>query len=152
DSKVIKIEDGKVIEFAMNDKCAAGTGRFLEVMADVLDVPLQKIGGLSLQHSKEIDISSVCTVFAESEVVSLRASGHKREDILYAIHKAIAKRIGAMYERVKGEPPVVLTGGVALNEGVKRALEKVLDIQITIPPEPILTGALGAAVMGYQKK
>ncbi|MFN3283710.1 MAG: acyl-CoA dehydratase activase [Pseudothermotoga sp.] len=152
DSKVIKIEDGKVVEFAMNDKCAAGTGRFLEVMADVLDVPLQKIGGLSLQHSREIDISSVCTVFAESEVVSLRASGHKREDILYAIHKAIAKRIGAMYERVKGAPPVVLTGGVALNEGVKEALEKVLDIQITIPPEPILTGALGAAVMGYQKE
>lgn len=151
DSKVIKVENGQVVEFVMNDKCAAGTGRFLEVMANVLDVPLQKIGDLSLKHAKEIDISSVCTVFAESEVVSLRASGHKREDILYAIHKAIAKRISTMYERVKGTQPVVLTGGVALNEGVKAALEKILDIQIKIPSEPVLTGALGAAVIGYQK-
>lgn len=150
DSKVIKVENGQVVEFVMNDKCAAGTGRFLEVMANVLDVPLQKIGDLSLKHTKEIDISSVCTVFAESEVVSLRASGHKREDILYAIHKAIAKRISTMYERVKGTQPVVLTGGVALNEGVRAALERILDVQIKIPSEPVLTGALGAAVIGYQ--
>ncbi|WP_041082583.1 acyl-CoA dehydratase activase [Thermotoga profunda] len=151
DSKVIKVENGQVVEFVMNDKCAAGTGRFLEVMANVLDVPLQKIGKLSLEYTKEIDISSVCTVFAESEVVSLRASGHKREDILYAIHKAIARRISAMYERVKGTQPVILTGGVALNEGVKKALERILGIQIQIPPEPVLTGALGAAVIGHQK-
>ncbi|MGB9820509.1 MAG: acyl-CoA dehydratase activase [Pseudothermotoga sp.] len=149
DSKVIRVEDGQVVEFAMNDKCAAGTGRFLEVMANVLDTPLQKIGKLSLEHKNEVDISSVCTVFAESEVVSLRASGHTREDILYAVHKAIAKRVGTMYERIKGTQPVALTGGVALNEGLKVALERVLNIEIQIPPEPVLTGAFGAAVIGY---
>ncbi len=151
DSKVIKVEDGQVVEFVMNDKCAAGTGRFLEVMANVLETPLEKIGELSLRHSSEIDISSVCTVFAESEVVSLRASGYSREDILYAIHKAIAKRISTMYQRVKGLEPVVLTGGVALNRGLKAALEKTIGVKIEVPPEPVLTGAIGAAVIGYQR-
>ncbi|MGJ8454275.1 acyl-CoA dehydratase activase [Pseudothermotoga sp. U03pept] len=151
DSKVIKVDNGQVVEFVMNDKCAAGTGRFLEVMANVLDVPLQKIGRLSLNHRNEIDISSVCTVFAESEVVSLRAMGHTREDILYAIHRAIARRIGSMYDRIKGAPPVILTGGVALNEGLKAALEALLKVPTEVPTQPVITGALGAAVIGLLK-
>ncbi|ABV34044.1 MULTISPECIES: acyl-CoA dehydratase activase [Pseudothermotoga] len=151
DSKVIRIENGKVIDFVMNDKCAAGTGRFLEVMANVLDVPLDEIGELSLRYSTELSISSVCTVFAESEVISLRSHGHSREDILHAVHLAIARRIGTMCQRVNADVPTVLTGGVAQNRGVKFALEKHMNTRIDIPKNPVLMGAIGAALIGAEK-
>ncbi|AEH51514.1 acyl-CoA dehydratase activase [Pseudothermotoga thermarum] len=150
DSKVIKLEDGQVKDFVMNDKCAAGTGRFLEVMAHTLEVPIEKIGEVALFAKENLSISSVCTVFAESEVISLRSSGHKVEDILKAVHMAIAKRLIAMYGRVNGESPVVLTGGVAKNIAIKKCLEELLNTSIQVPQDPTVTGALGAAVIGLE--
>lgn len=152
DSKVIKISGtGKVIDFAMNDKCAAGTGRFLEVMAHSLGVSLDRMGELSLNASKNIKVSSMCTVFAESEVVSLVARGEKVEDILNGVHLAIADRVASLALRVGLEPEVAITGGVAKNIGVVRALEERLAVTLRIPDEPQLTGALGAATIALER-
>jgi predicted CoA-substrate-specific enzyme activase len=148
DTKVIRADEkGRVLEFDMNDKCAAGTGRFLEVMAKALTVELEQMGERSLQYKDELKISSICTVFAESEVVSLVSEGHPVEDILHAIHKAIADRTLGLLERI-GEvgPPVVMTGGVAKNIGVVKALEAKLETPLTIYTEPQIVGALGAAL------
>lgn len=153
DTKVIRVDDkGRVIEFEMNDKCAAGTGRFVEVMAKALNVDLDKIGDLSLKHTKELAISSICTVFAESEVISLVSEGEVLEDILYGIHKAIADRTMGLINRLGGvESEIVMTGGVAKNIGVVKALEKALDAQLTIHVEPQIIGALGAAKLALEK-
>ncbi|HBT38692.1 MAG: Putative CoA-substrate-specific enzyme activase [Thermotoga sp. 50_1627] len=152
DSKVMRIENGKIVDFVMNDKCAAGTGRFLEIVSSILETPLQIMGKESLKAKTQLSISSVCAVFAESEIISLRSKGYSKQEILWAAHNAIARRLGTMYERVKGRPPVVLTGGVALNEGLKRALESLIDVEIIVPKNPVTTGALGAALMGLQQK
>jgi predicted CoA-substrate-specific enzyme activase len=149
DTKVIRVDEkGRVLEFDMNDKCAAGTGRFLEVMANALTVDLEQMGERSLQHQNELKISSICTVFAESEVVSLVSEGHPVEDILHAIHNAIADRTLGLLERIgEVEPPVVMTGGVAKNIGVVKALEAKLETPLTIYTEPQIVGALGAALL-----
>lgn len=152
DSKVMRVERGKIVDFVMNDKCAAGTGRFLEIVSSILEVPLEKIGKESLKAKQQLNISSVCAVFAESEIISLRSKGYSRQDILFAAHNAIARRLATMYERVKGVPPVVFTGGVALNEGLKDALERLLGVELIVPKNPLTTGALGAALMGLQQK
>lgn len=151
DSKVIVINkrNGKVMDFAMNDKCAAGTGRFLEVMSNALEVDISEFGDLSLQSSNPEDISSMCTVFAESEVISLFAKGAKKIDIASGIHKSIAKRVGGMAKRLDVEPQLVFCGGVAKNPGVKKALEKELGFKIDVPENPQITGALGAALIAY---
>ncbi|MBF7082851.1 2-hydroxyglutaryl-CoA dehydratase [Desulfallas sp. Bu1-1] len=147
DSKVISVDPlGNVQNFAMNDTCAAGTGQFLEVMARALGVGLEKIGELSLESLTKLKISSMCTVFAESEVISLVAQGHTKADILAAIHEAIARRITGLVGRVGLRQPVIMTGGVAKNIGVVRALEKELGVSITVPGEPQIVGALGAAL------
>ncbi len=147
DSKVISLDGaGRVIDFAMNDKCAAGTGRFLEVMAQALGIALDRLGPVSLQHKKSVVISSMCTVFAESEVVSLIAEGYAREDILNGLHQAIAGRVAAMARGLKMEKIVMLGGGVAKNTGVVKALEDVLKIKVKVPPEPQIVAALGAAI------
>jgi len=153
DTKVIRVDDrGRVIEFEMNDKCAAGTGRFIEVMAKALNVELDKIGEISLQHKKEVTISSICTVFAESEVVSLVSEGEELEDILYGIHKAIADRTMGLINRLGGvESEVIMAGGVAKNVGVVKALEKVMGCPIKIYSEPQIVGALGAAILSLEK-
>ncbi len=152
DSKVIKITDaGKVIDFAMNDKCAAGTGRFLEVMSHSLGVPLAHMGDLSRKATKKIKVSSMCTVFAESEVVSLVARGERVEDILHGLHLAIADRVASLALRVGIAPQVAITGGVAKNKGVVRALEERLSISLLLPEEPQLTGALGAAMIALER-
>jgi predicted CoA-substrate-specific enzyme activase len=153
DTKVIRIDQrGRVTEFEMNDKCAAGTGRFVEVMAKALNVELDKIGEISLQHKKELTISSICTVFAESEVISLVSEGEELEDILYGIHKAIADRTMGLINRLGGiEEQVVMAGGVAKNIGVVKALEKVLNSSIKISVEPQIVGALGAAILSLEK-
>ncbi len=153
DTKAIKIDNrGRVTEFEMNDKCAAGTGRFIEVMAKALDVELSKIGGLSLEHKKELTISSICTVFAESEVVSLVSEGEELQDILYGIHKAIAGRTMGLIARLGSiEGEVVMTGGVAKNIGVVKALEAALQSKINIYNEPQIVGALGAAILALEK-
>ncbi len=153
DSKVIIIhkETRKVIDFQMNDKCAAGTGRFLEVMANALEVEIQDLGGLALTSSSPEKVSSTCTVFAESEVISLFAQGAKKEDIAMGIHISIAKRVGAMAKRINVKPPLVFCGGVAWNSAVKNALEKELGFEISVPENPQITGALGAAIIAFER-
>ncbi|RLB06850.1 MAG: 2-hydroxyglutaryl-CoA dehydratase [Deltaproteobacteria bacterium] len=153
DTKVIRIDGkGRVLEFDMNDKCAAGTGRFLEVMAKALNVELDKMGERSLHYKNELKISSICTVFAESEVISLVSEGQQVEDILHAIHNAIADRTLGLLERIgEVEPQVVMTGGVAKNIGVVKALEDKLGMPLTIYYEPQIVGALGAALFALDK-
>jgi predicted CoA-substrate-specific enzyme activase len=150
DAKGIKIANGKVVGFVMNDKCAAGTGRFLEVMAEVLGLQLDQMGELSLKSKKKVQISSTCTVFAEQEVVSRIAEGTLLEDILGGINEAIASRVCRMAQRLKIERDVVVTGGVAKNKGVVKALEDYLGFPVLVPEEPLLTGAIGAALMGRE--
>jgi (R)-2-hydroxyacyl-CoA dehydratese activating ATPase len=152
DSKAIRINgQGRVQDFAMNDKCAAGTGRFLEVMSQSLGVPLQAMGERAGNSTKEVRVSSMCTVFAESEVVSLVAKGEKVEDILNGIHQAIADRVASLALRVGLELPVAVTGGVAMNRGVVRALEARLGTHVIVPQDPQLTGALGAAMIAWDR-
>jgi len=152
DSKVIRVSEvGRVTDFVMNDKCAAGTGRFLEVMARALEIDLEEMGILSLKSSKEVTVSSTCTVFAESEVVGLVAAGHETRDILKAIHSAIAGRVAALGGRVGIEPEVVMTGGVAKNIGVVRVLEEKIGSELTVPAEPQIVGAVGAALIAAEK-
>jgi len=146
DSKVIRIsEDGFVETFVMNDKCAAGTGRFLEVMANAMGVGVEKLGEYSLRAAKAVKISSTCTVFAESEVISRISEGDSEEEIIAGVHNAIADRIVAMVNSVGVKEYVALTGGVAKNAGIKRALEKRIG-KVLVPEEPQITGALGAAL------
>ncbi len=148
DCKAIRVDsDGSVADFAMNDKCAAGTGRFLEVMAGVFKVPLPELGDLSLQADGIVPMSSTCTVFVESETISLLARGEKPQNIQAGIHHAIANRIGGLFSRVGIESDVYFSGGVAKNKGMRKALEDVLKVNIVQPHfDPQLTGALGAAV------
>ncbi len=151
DSKAIKLDaKGNVIDFSMNDKCAAGTGRFLEVMARTLEIELDDMGELSLKGKDNVSISSLCTVFAESEVVSLIGADHKTPDICKALHVSIAKRVSAQAKRVGLEDTVVMTGGVAKNIGVVRELEKKLLCSIKMPDEPQIIGALGAALIALE--
>jgi predicted CoA-substrate-specific enzyme activase len=150
DSKGIKLKNGKVAGFVMNDKCAAGTGRFLEVIADALGVPLEKLGELSLSARKAATISNTCTVFAEQEVVSQLANGEPVENLIAGIHEAIATRIYAMVNKLKIEPDVAITGGGAKNIGHIRALEARFGCRVLVPPEPLLTGAIGAALIGKE--
>ena len=148
DSKVIRLDkQGRNVDFQMNDKCAAGTGRFLEVMARALEVKLEDLGRLSRSAQRTIKISSMCTVFAESEVVSLIADNQPKEVIIRGLHDAIADRILGMIRRVGVEEKVTLTGGVAKNEGVVQALEERLEVRVFVPPEPQIIGALGAALL-----
>ena len=148
DTKVIRVDEkGRVLEFDMNDKCAAGTGRFLEVMAKALMVGLDEMGAQSLLYRNALQISRICTVFAESEVVSLVSEGRQVEDILHAIHNAVADRTLGLLERIGAvAPPVAMTGGVAKNIGVVKALEEKLGMPLVIYAEPQIVGSLGAAL------
>ena len=151
DSKSIRInEQGKVQDFVMNDKCAAGTGRFLEVMARTLEVDLDEMGGISLRSANEVRVSSMCTVFAESEVVSLIAEGHPIEDILRGVHRAIADRTVALVERIGVAPVVTMSGGVAKNVGVRACIEERLGQTLALVEEPQIVGALGAALLAQR--
>ena len=153
DSKAIVIsrKTRNVIDFQMNDKCAAGTGRFLEVMAHALEVPIEEMGDLSLRSNNPASISSTCTVFAESEVISLFARGTSKQDIASGIHKSIARRVAGMAKRIGVEPKLVFCGGVAKNRAVKRYLEVELGYEIEVPKYPQLTGAIGAALIAQEK-
>jgi predicted CoA-substrate-specific enzyme activase len=154
DSKVIRIdESGRVVDFAMNDKCAAGTGRFLEVMARALEVDLDGFGEFCLQADTPSKISSICTVFAESEVISLISKGETRENIIAGIHESVASRVSALAKRVGVVEPVMMTGGVAKNIGAVRALESKLEIAIQVSEHAQVNGAIGAAILaGRQEK
>ena len=148
DSKVIGLDEkGNVTNFVMNDKCAAGTGRFLEVMAGVLGIDISEMGPVSLLGQEPCQKSSTCTVFAESEMVSRRAEGRSREDIIAGIHKAMARRVTIMGAPVGFKREIVFTGGVAKNVGIKKALEDEIKLEILIPDEPQIIGALGAALL-----
>jgi len=148
DSKaVVMDENGRVLNFTMNDKCAAGTGRFLEVMARALEADLDEFGALSLRAKQPAPISSLCTVFAESEVISLIAKGETRENIIAGIHAAIASRVSAMASRIGLASPVMMTGGVARNIGVVRALETAIGVPVIVSPHAQVTGAIGAACL-----
>ena len=147
DSKVISIDtEGRVLDFVMNDKCAAGTGRFLEVMAGALEVDLVEMGERSARAKNGIVISSMCTVFAESEVISLIAGGCSKNDIIRGLHEAISKRIFTMAGKLRMERPITMTGGVAKNRGIVNALRRLLKNEIHVPEEPQIVGALGAAL------
>jgi predicted CoA-substrate-specific enzyme activase len=151
DSKaVVMDESGRVTNFAMNDKCAAGTGRFLEVMARALEADLDEFGMLSLKAEQPAKISSLCTVFAESEVISLIAKGEIRENIIAGIHEAIASRVSAMASRIGLTAPVMMTGGVARNSGVVRALEKAIGVPVVVSPHAQVNGAIGAACLARE--
>lgn len=147
DSKVIKLDEkGNVIDFVMNDKCAAGTGRFIEMMAQSLQLSLEQMSTYGLHWNEDIVISSTCSVFAQSEVVSLIASDKKPEDIIHGINNSVASRIISLAGRIKSEKEYMMTGGVARNTGVVRAVEEKLNTEILVPEEPDICGALGAAL------
>jgi predicted CoA-substrate-specific enzyme activase len=149
DCKGIKLNDsGQAVDFVMNDKCAAGTGRFLEVTAEELGVNLEDMGRLSLEATNKVEISSTCTVFAAQEVVAKLSAGAPLPDIIAGLHEAIATRIYGMVRRLKIGREVALTGGGAKNIGLVKALEAKLGFPALVPPEPLLTGAIGAALMG----
>lgn len=151
DSKVIVTDTkGNVTNFAMNDKCAAGTGRFLQVMAAALGADVSELAELS-RGAEPVQISNMCTVFAESEVISLLAQGVERERIIAGIHRSVASRIAAMAERLGKGDRIGFTGGVAKNEGVKEFLSRELGRDIIAVPESQLAGALGAAILAQEK-
>ncbi|MBN2568460.1 MAG: 2-hydroxyglutaryl-CoA dehydratase [Deltaproteobacteria bacterium] len=153
DSKAIEVDpEGNVTNFAMNDKCAAGTGRFLEVMAQVLEVgSVAEMGPLALQSKEPCTISSTCTVFAETEVVVLRAEGKGRNDLIAGVHKAVSARVAAMASSLTFRPDAVFTGGVAKNVGVKKFLEEEIGMELLVPDEPQIIGALGAALLAQRE-
>jgi predicted CoA-substrate-specific enzyme activase len=148
DCKGIKLKEGRAVDFVMNDRCAAGTGRFLEVTAEELGVRLEDMGRLSLEAKNMVEISSTCTVFAAQEVVAKLSAGAPLPDIIAGLHDAIATRIYGMVRRLKIEREVALTGGGAKNIGLVKALEAKLGFPVLVPSEPLLTGAIGAALLG----
>ena len=147
DSKVIRLdEQGNVVNFVMNDKCAAGTGRFLEMMARTMEMGLDELSKRGLEYQEDITISSMCTVFAESEVVSLIAQNKATDDIVHGLNKAVAAKTAALSKRVKGEERYMMTGGVSKNEGLVKTLEEKLRTKLVISEKAQLCGALGAAL------
>ena len=151
DSKVIKLKkDGSVRDFVMNDRCAAGTGRFLEIVAERLGVKLEKLGVMSRRSKKPVTINSTCVVFAESEIIGLLTSGASPNNIVAGVQSAIATRIGTMVGQ-NVDVPIVFTGGVAKISGMDIALEKVLGNSVKIAPEPQFTAALGAAILASRQ-
>lgn len=147
DVKVLKITpQGLLASFVMNDKCAAGTGRFLEVMARILELDVSQLAEVGSRSTKEVEISSTCTVFAESEVISHLANAAEICDIVAGIHRSVASRVSGLAKRAGIEEQVVMTGGVAQNGGVARALEKELRVKIYSSPNSQLVGAIGAAL------
>jgi predicted CoA-substrate-specific enzyme activase len=150
DAKCMKIHSGKLVDFVMNDKCAAGTGRFLEVTAATLGIRLEDMGNISLKSTKKIQISNLCTIFAQQEVVSLLSRGEKLEDIIAGLHDALASRVATLARRLKIEADVVLTGGVARNIGMVKAMKENLGCELLVPEEPLLTGAVGAAILAKE--
>ena len=152
DCKVILLSPkGDVRKFEMNDRCAAGTGKFLEVMADTLEVDIDALGDLALSANRKITINSLCTVFAESEVVSLIGRGEEASAIAMALHEAIATRVAAMARRVGVKAKTIFAGGASLNRCLGRLLGKKLRAELIVPDSPQLVGALGAALLAKRE-
>ena len=150
DAKGLKIKDGRLIDFVMNDKCAAGTGRFLEVIAKTLGLELEELGTLSLKSQDRVNISNTCTIFAQQEIVTRLSEGVPIEDIVAGLHEAIASRAAGMLRRLKIDPDVVFTGGVAKNIGVVKAVRENLGCEVLVPEDPLISGAIGAALLGKE--
>jgi len=150
DAKGLKLSEGKLVDFVMNDKCAAGTGRFLEVIAAALGLKMEDLGKLSLKSTSRVMISNTCTIFARQEVVARLSEGVKLENIVAGLHYAIASRVATMVRKLRPEPDIVFTGGVAKNIGVVKAMEENMGQKIFVPEEPLLSGALGAAMLGWE--
>jgi predicted CoA-substrate-specific enzyme activase len=151
DTKVIALDDDlQIIKFAMNDKCAAGTGRFLEVLAKILDVPLNEMGALSLKSEDPVDITTTCLVFAKSEVANLIFQGFKKEDIIAGIQKAVARRLVAMAKKVGIRKVIFFDGGPARNIGMVKAMEKELGMEMYVPEMPQIVTATGAAILAAE--
>ena len=152
DSKAISVGDsGEVLDFVMNDKCAAGTGRFLANAAEVMGIGLDEIGPLSLKATRPVKITTVCTVFVESDILSYLSQGKRPEDILGGVHLAIARRTVSLARRINIEPEVTMTGGVARNQGMVSALETVLACKMQVSPDAHFIGAIGAALFALEK-
>jgi predicted CoA-substrate-specific enzyme activase len=153
DAKAISIgADGQVLDFVMNDKCAAGTGRFLANAADVMGISLDEVGPLSLEGTRPVKLTTVCTVFVESDILSYLSMGKKPSDILRGVHLAIAKRTVSLARRVEIEPEITMTGGVARNLGMVQALEEVLETKLKVSPDAHYIGAIGAAIFALEKE
>ncbi len=152
DTKAIRVSPaGEIIDFCMNDKCAAGTGRFLGAAASALDIPLDNLGNTALRSDNPVRISTTCTVFAESEVLSWLGKGKKIEDILWGVHKSIATRSAGLLRRVGIEEEVTFTGGVTRNVGMVEALSQKLGVKLNICEDSHFIGALGAALFALDE-
>ena len=151
DSKAIAVDDDGIVEnFAMNDRCASGTGRFFEVLARAIECELDELAGLALSGEKVLEVSSMCATFAETELISLLAQGEAREDIAASVHRAVAARTLGLVAQVGRRAPVVMTGGVARNAAAVRFLAEALGEEITVPSAPQITGAYGAALLARE--
>ncbi len=152
DSKAMKVDkNGRILNFIMNEKCAAGTGRFLEVMSNILEKPIEELSKLHFRSSAPVKISSTCTVFAETEVISCLSQGSEIEDVVAGVHGAIAERIYNMASRIGFQEDVAFTGGVAKNQGFVDALSKKIGLHYIVPEEPQIICALGAALAAIKK-
>jgi len=152
DSKMIKLDDrGRVQDFVMNDRCAAGTGRFIETVARVLAIPVESTGDLALHADRPCEISSMCAVFAETEIVGLLHQGASAESVLRGVFNAVARRVLGMSGKIGLRDDVIFTGGVAMNTGVRKALEEITGRTIRVPSEPQFTGAVGAAMLAARE-
>ena len=152
-SQVIRLsEGGQVINFVVNEKCAAGSGRFLSVIANVLRIDLKDIGPLSLRSRNPVTFTTGCAVFGESEAVSRVAEGSSKEDILAGVHKALADKISALIDRVGLEKQCAISGGGGLDVGLIKSVEGKLGVQLLVPPQPQIITALGAAIMAEESQ
>lgn len=152
DVKILQVENGVMTNFVMNDKCAAGTGRFLDMMAKTLELTLPEMSELGLAWKNEVTISSMCTVFAESEVVSLVADNTAPEDIIHGLNASVAGKTASLVKRLGGEPAYIMTGGVAQNKGVVKELSDKLGAEVHVPQEAQLCGAIGAALLAFEER
>jgi len=150
DSKGIRIRDGKPVDFVMNDKCAAGTGRFLEITADALGIKVGEMGEIALASKSSVQISNLCTIFAEQEVVERLADGVALNDLVAGILESLAGRVSNMVKRLSVPKEIVVTGGVAKNAAIVDMLSRRLGCKAGVPPEPLITGAVGAAMIGKE--
>ncbi len=151
DSKAIRLDSsGQVEDFAMNDKCAAGTGRFLEVVAQRFEVSLDNLDAATATEAEPVEINSTCAVFAETEVVGLLAHGHDRGAILAGVHRSLARRVAALAQQLGFAGPVGFSGGVALNKAMVRFLSEAMDLEVIVVPHAQLTAAVGAALLARE--
>jgi predicted CoA-substrate-specific enzyme activase len=152
DCKAIRCDAcGRITRFAMNDKCAGGTGRFFEIISEVLRLPLERIGHLSLESTAKVTFNTRCAVIAKSEAMGLLRKGTEKKDVLGGLHDAVTRRVVSLLHKVTVVPDLVVTGGIAKNAGVVKRLEEKLNVPILLPKDPQLAGALGAALIAAER-